>query len=58
MALRGLLLDRGIELPQERDMVVRVIDVASLDHKQACVRTIDAACGPDKPPEVYLTLCA
>ena len=29
MALRGLLLDRGIELPQESDMAVRVIDVAT-----------------------------
>ena len=29
MALRGLLLDRGIELPQASDMAVRVIDVAT-----------------------------
>ena len=38
MALRGLLLDRGIELPQESDMAVRVIDVATPGRDWDCAR--------------------
>ena len=52
MALRGLLLDRGIELPQASDTAVRVIDVTAAGRDRDRVRnsicrfqTVEAAQG-------------
>ena len=57
-ALRGPLLDRGIELPQERDMAVRMIDVPTAGRARDrgeidryCLRTVEAASG------IPATLC-
>ena len=54
----GSLLDRGIELPQERDMAVRMIDVPAAGRARDrggrdryCLRTVEAAFG------IPATLC-
>ena len=52
MALRSLLLDRGIELPQASDTAVRVIDVSApgrdrdrVRDNRCRLRTVEAARG-------------